>query len=1040
MKNFLLLLFLIMLSLTGFAQSVLTGTVETESGELIPGVTVLLKGSRGDATQGTVTDLDGNFSLKLIDKTGVLVFSFIGLETIEKDFQGNAHLKIVMKSKGVDLDEIVAVGYGSQRRASVVGAISTVSTKDLVQSPTANLGNALAGRLPGLTTIQTSGQPGDDDPQIFIRGRATWVDSNPLYIIDGVERESITNIDPNEIETVSILKDASATAVYGVKGANGVIIITTRRGKNQKPVVSFTSLSGVQVPTRIPNFLRSYDTAKLKNEAILNDYYTDVFNDDGTLKMNTEDVTSLLRQNGGFSADDLAAFKSGTADSYYYPDVDWWEELVRKFTPQQQYNLNISGGSNAARYFVSVGYLNQEGIFKTDSKTTNFGFNRYNLRSNLDLDVTEDLTFSINLAARFENKSLPNGGTWNSEGDALGVINHQAPYEAAILNPDGRPAYGENKTNGWAALNKTGYMQQQNYVVESSFEFKYDLSKLIQGLSIKSKVAYDSYFYDEKRYGEQVMWSHLISQPGEPYNYEFEGADEPFNYLWGDSNEHQKTYLDASIYYDRTFDKNNITALLLYNQSDYRAGGDIPYRYSGLVSRLTYNYNQKYFTEFNLGYNGSENFAPGKRFGFFPSFSLGWLLSEENFIKEGAPYVSVLKLRGSYGLVGNDKIGGNRFLYIQDFTSKTSGTSEVGAKFGPDAENREYIYETAASNPNVTWEKARKANIGLEGAFLNDLLSFNADVFYEQRTDILMSRQTVMSYFGVDAPPANIGETENKGFEFNLTHRKKLGNDFNYWIKANISYAKNKIINKDEPPNMVPWQKDEGQSIGQFQGYMVDGYFQDWDDVANSPEQIGTAVRPGDLKYIDYNDDGVIDDKDRTYIGYTGVPNLNYGFSMGVNFADFDFSVLFQGTEFSNMYIGDGMMFEFTNKNGKLLDHHLNRWAYYTDPFTGEFIDTRATATYPRLNNGVSPNQKVSTFFLLDNSYLKLRNIEFGYTFNGNLLKKMNLSKLRIYCTANNLLTWTKVKQVAPEGNPEWGFGQNYPQMAVYSFGLNVTF
>ena len=1040
MKNYLLLLFLLFVSFAGFAQSTVTGSVTSESGELIPGATVLLKDSRGETTQGTVTDLDGNFTLRLTVESGVLVFSFIGMETVEKEFTGNNHFSIILKPKGIDLDEIVAVGYGSQRKASVVGAISTVSTKDLVQSPTANLGNALAGRLPGLTTIQTSGQPGDDDPQIFIRGRATWVNSDPLFIVDGVERESITNIDPNEIETVSILKDASATAVYGVKGANGVIIVTTRRGTNEKPEVSFTSLVGAQVPTRIPNFLRSYETAQLKNEAILNDYYTDVFNNDGTLKMNTEDVTSLLKQNGGFSADDLAAFKSGTADPYYYPDVDWWDELVKDFTPQQQYNLNISGGSNAARYFVSVGYLNQEGIFKTEEKTTNFGYNRFNLRSNLDLDVTDDLTFSINLAARFEDRNLPNGATWNSEGDALYVINRQAPYEAAIINPDGRPAYGVNKTNAWAALNKTGHMIRQNYVVESSFAFKYDLGKIIEGLSANSKVAYDSYYFDEKRYGEQVMWSNLISQPGEPYNYEYEGADEPFNYLWGSTNEHQKTYLDASLYYDRTFDKNSVTALLLYNQSDYRSGGDIPYRYSGLVSRVTYNYDLRYFTEFNLGYNGSENFAPGKRFGFFPSFSLGWLISEEDFVKNNVPYISMLKLRGSYGLVGNDKIGGNRFLYIQDFNSKKAGAPDAGAKFGRDAENREFIYETSASNPDVTWEKASKANVGLEGAFFVDLFSFNADVFYERRTDILMTRQTVMSYFGVEAPPANIGETENKGFEFDVTHRKRINNGFAYWVKANVSFAKNKIINKDEPPNMVSWQKEEGQSIGQFQGYIVEGYFQDWDDINNSPEQIGSSVRPGDLKFNDYNNDGVIDQKDQTHIGYTGVPNLNYGFSLGFDFKEFDFSMLFQGTEFSSMYIGDGMMYEFTNKNGKLLDHHRNRWAYYTDPFTGELIDTRETATYPRLNNGVNPNQKVSTFFLLDNSYLKLRNIELGYTFNSHLLKRMNISKLRMYCTANNLFTWTKVKQVAPEGNPQWGFGQNYPQMAVYSFGLNVTF
>ena len=1051
MKNYLLLLFLMVTSLAGFAQVVVTGTVQSENGEFIPGVTVLLKGSRDKATQGTVTNFDGKFSLELSENNGVLIFSFIGMETVEKSFQGNSKLIVVLKSQAIDLEEIVAVGYGSQRRASVVGAISTVSTKELVQSPTANLGNALVGRLPGFTAVQTSGQPGDDDPKMFIRGRATWVDSNPLFVVDGIERESITNIDPNEIETVSILKDASATAVYGVKGANGVIIVTTRRGKNEKPEVNFTSLIGFQTPTRVPNFLRSYETAKLKNEAILNDYYTDVFNNDGTLKMSTEDVTSLLQQNGGFSAADLAAYKSGTADPYYYPDVDWWAELVKQFTPQRQYNLNVSGGSDAARYFLSAGYLNQEGIFKTEGKGTNFDFNRFNLRSNIDLNVTKDLTVSMNLSARFEDRRLPNGGTWNPKGSALGVINHMAPYESPILNPDGRPAYGANLSNGWAELNKKGYQQENNTIVESSFIFKYDLNRLLNGLSIKSQVAYDSYFFDSKKYDEQVMWSKLISQPGEPYEYEFQGSDIPFTYLWGESKENSKVYIDASLYYDRAFGDNNVTALVLYNQSeslysqsDYRWGGGVPYRYSGLVSRLTYDYSQKYFAEFNLGYNGSENFAPGKRFGFFPSYSLGWLISEESFVKGNLPNLTKLKVRGSFGLVGSDKIneklGDGRFLYLQDYTATTPGAPNPGAKFGRDAEGREIIYETEASNPNVTWEKAKKSNIGLEGSMFRDFISFNADLFYERRTDILMPRQTVMSYFGVDAPPANIGETENKGFEFDVTHRKKIGEKFNYWVKGNLSYAKNKIINKDEPPNKVSWQKVEGHSIDQFQGYIVQGYFKDWDDIENSPEQIGAAVRPGDLKYVDINNDGQIDDFDQTYIGYSKIPDMTYGFSFGFDYAGFDFSVLFQGTERSSMYIGDGMMFEFINRNGKLLDHHQNRWAYYTDPFTGELVDTRATASYPRLNNGTNPNQKVNSYFLLDNSYLKLKNIELGYSLDSKLLDKVNIAKLRVYCTANNVFTWTKVKQVAPEGDPTWGYGSNYPQLSVYSFGLNVTF
>jgi TonB-linked SusC/RagA family outer membrane protein len=1037
MKIFLFILFILLTTSSLFSQTRITGIVTDETGEPLPGVTVLFKDVAGE-TKGTITDVDGKYSFSLNAQKGTLIFSFIGMETTEMPFADNTVINVTMKPASVLIEETVVVGYGIQRKVSVIGAISTISTKDLVQSPAANLGNALTGRLPGLSTISLSGRPGADDPALYIRGRATWVNSNPLFIVDGIERESISNIDANEIETVSILKDASATAVYGVKGANGVIIVTTRRGKNGKPTVSFSTLLGFQKPTRIPDYLRSYETAMLKNEAILNDNYSSIFNNDGTLKMDVSQVTTILKQNGGFSADDLAAFKSGTADKYYYPDVDWWAEMVRKATPQQQYNLNVSGGTKSARYFVSAGYLNQEGIFKTESNSTNFGFKRFNLRSNVDLDVTNDLTFSINLAARIEDRNLPNGATWNSSGDVFYAINRTAPYETAIINPDGKPGYGINKLNAWAGMNKTGYKNSKNDVLESNFVFKYKLDKIIKGLSFKAQFSYDSYYEDNKSYGESAMWSHLISEPGEPYEYEYEGTDEPYNYLGGSTSTHDKLYLDVSAYFDRSFGKHNITALLLYNQSSaHNPGVYIPFRYSGLVSRVTYDFSRRYFAEFNVGYNGSENFAPGKRFGFFPSYSLGWMLSEEAFIKNNLPGITTLKIRGSYGKVGNDKLGDQyRFLYVQGYSAVTWWAPKPGAKFGYDAENREFIYEPSAANPNVTWETAKKSNIGLDMSLFKGLISFNGDVFYEKRNNILMQRQTIMAYFGVNAPAANVGVTENKGFDMELSHRYKVNKDFTYWVKGNMGYAKNKILSKDEPANKDTWRKEEGHGIGQFQGYICEGYFKDWDEIANSPEQVGIAPHPGDLKFKDINGDNQIDEKDQTYIGYTNVPNLNYGFSAGFNYKGFDFSFLFQGTKQSSYYIGDGMMFEFQNKNGKLLSHHLGRWAYYQDPFTGQMVDTRATATYPRLNNGTNPNQKVSSFFLLDNSYLKLRNVEVGYTFKQNLLEKLRISSVRIYATGNNLHTWTKIKQIDPEG----GHNENYPQMSVYALGINVTF
>lgn len=1010
----------------------LTGYVRDVGGNPIPGATVKVSGS----TLGTITDVDGFFSLS-VKGNDMLEVSFIGYDT--QIFKvGVNPVSIVLAENIQQVNEVVVVGYGVQKKASVVGAISTVGTEELKQSASSNLGNALAGRLSGLTTIQTTGLPGNDDPDFYIRGRATWVNSDPLFIVDGIERSTISDIDANEIETISILKDASATAVYGVKGANGVILVTTRRGLNQRPEVSLSMKYGFQMPTRIPQFLRSYETALLKDEAILNDYASDIFNEDGSVKMDLDNIETILRQNGGFDHNDIEAFKSGTADPYYYPDIDWWDVMVRKATPQQQYNVNVKGGTRSARFFVSAGYMEQQGIFKVENQDVNFGYKRLNLRSNLDLDVTRDITFSINLAARVEVQRRPNGETWNSDGDAFYQINRIAPYETAIINPDGRPGYGVSKLNPWAGMNKTGSKRDQNDVLETNLVFRYNLDRLVSGLSLKAQLSYDSYYKDTKAYKEQVMWSNITSLPGQPYSYIYEGADLPYTYLSSSTGAGEKTYLDVSAYYDRTIGDHNLTALVLYNQSDSRSGSAIPYRYQGLVGRVTYNYAKRYFGEFNMGYNGSENFAKDKRFGFFPSYSLGWLASEESFLKNKIKDLTMLKIRGSYGLVGNDKIGGSRFLYIQDFNSKTGKSPNAGARFGTDATSRTFIYESMAANSVVTWEKALKSNLGFELIYKDGLFGLTGDVFYEHRTDILMTRQRVAAYFGADAPPANVGETQNKGFELDLSHRKKVSNDLSYWAKANVSYARNKILSKDEPLNMTVWQKEEGQSIGQYQGYIVEGFFESWEDIRNSPTQVGAAPHPGDLKYRDLNKDQVVNEYDVTYIGHTNVPELVFGFSLGFEYQGFDASAMFQGAAISNLYITDDLFFEFTQGAGKLMNHHRGRWAYYTDPFTGEVVDTRATATYPRLNNGVNPNRKESpnSFFLLDNSYLKLRNVEIGYSFNNHLTRRVGISRLRVYATGNNLFCLTKVEQLDPEG----GGSQTYPQMKIYSFGVNVTF
>ena len=1035
MKKLLLLLIAVFISIVTFSQHRITGVVIDEDSVPLPGVNVVEQIEKPGKPNGTTTDLDGKFTLITRHPQGRLIFSFIGMKAEIRSFDGDVDLNIILKSSGTDLDEVVVVGYGEQKKVSVVGAISTVTTDDLVQSPASNLSNALAGRLTGLTTVQNTGQPGKDDASLYIRGRSTWVNASPLYIVDGVERENFTQVDANEVESISILKDASATAVYGVKGANGVLIITTKHGRMQKPVVSLSAQYGLQQPTRLPNYLNSYQTALLRNESYLNDGY----------------ASDKLP----FQPSALEAFRTHS-DPYHYPDVDWYDEVLKDFAAQGQYNLNIRGGTKTARYFLSTGYLYQDGLFNTNMHSdynTNYQFKRFNFRTNLDIDLSEDLTLSVYITARMEDTNEP-GSTGYTSGEnqsTFSALTRTPPYETPVFQENGKPGVGPMGVNPWLTVNGFGYTQNKKDVVESSINLNYKLDKITQGLSAKALVSYDSYYAEQKKFTQNTARYRLDSAPEEEDSYTVFGEDTDLKYDGGYMSSYTKLYLEGSLNYSRKFGDHSVTGLLLANMDNKTYGGEyIPYRSMGLVSRVTYDYKQRYLGEVNMGYNGSENFARGKRFGLFPSFSTGWVISNEDFFNDSNKFISFLKLRASYGMVGNDKIGGSRFMYSEEYSTRDSWVAPSRPLFGVSANEAEIITLSRIANPDLTWEKSNKFNFGLDAHFLNEHLLATFDGFLEYRRDILMDRGSIPLYLGVTPPSANIGKTKNSGFELEIKYSNNIGSSFNYWVNANWSYAKNIVISKDEPANKIEWQKEEGHSIGQFFGYQVLGFFDITDfgdngtlDDKYARQLVGEAPKPGDFRYRNVNKDGVVDDRDKVAIGYSDIPESTYGFSYGFNWKGLDFSMMWQGAFHVSLNIAGESLYEFC-EGGKVQDLHLGRWAYYTDPFTGELVDTRATATYPRLHSqSSSPNWTTNDFFLYNSSYLKLRNIEIGYTLPLPQLELLGISQMRIYMNANNLLTISEVKQVDPEG-PGYGSnrdrGWNYPQLAIYNIGINVTF
>lgn len=1024
LQRLLPIIILLLAGMNAWAQTKqVSGVVTDGTGETVIGASVLEKGT----TNGTITDLDGKFILT-VNENAVLQISYVGYTTQEVPVQGKTTFSITLKEDSEMLEEVVVVGYGAQKKESVVGAISQVSNKELLQSPAANVSQAISGKIAGVITSQTSGAPGSDDTQIYIRGRATFAgDAQPLVLVDGVERE-FSQIAPDDIETISVLKDASATAVYGVRGANGVMLITTKRGKEQKPEVSLTANWQIQSPTRTDTYLDSYQSVMLLEEALANDGLPSQYS--------ASDIEMFCRS--------VAGELSGV-DAMLYPNVDWYDEVLNSTAPAQRYNVSVRGGTKRMRYYASAELYDQQGLVKDLSNdaygnSSSPSFRRYAFRANMDFFLIKDLTVSVNFGTRFEERGGPNSNESSGYSEIFYEMNHTPgwlfPVSAQVQNGEKTETiYGgtsQYQNNIVGRLAEAGFYRATNTINETNFIADYKMDWLTPGLSVKGMLSFDYDSYNRKLYSKSFATYQLTdtSNPSELKSWNRFNSDGELAGSQSHAADY-KLYMEAQVNYARTFGKHDVTGMVLYNQNDHRVNDELARRYQGLVGRATYAYDDRYLAEVNFGYNGSENFMKGRRFGFFPAFSVGWRVSNESFMEKYSNWLNNLKIRASYGQVGNDIYSVNgvvqRFLYEEAW-------NQIGNDYTFGTSGQTGIYEAQYPNYRVTWERAHKYNLGIEFGLFNGLLNGNVDVFYEKRNDILTTYQTRPEWVGVNMAAGNLGKTTNKGYEIELKHHNTIGKDFDYTVGFTFSHAKNEITSKDEPALMTEYRKEEGHPIGQYYGLVCDGFVTQADiDGGQLPTSTFGDVKVGDLKYRDMNNDGFIDERDETFIGYSDVPENMFALTLGANYKGWGFSIMFQGVNKVSRYYDAEAMYAFVN-GGKVKEHHLQRW----DPTQSEEYNL-ANAKYPLLHYDSygDHNQRQNSFFLKNGAFVRLKNIELSYTLPKEWIKVVGMSNCRLYVNANNLVTWDHLDGLT---DPESNGSNRYPIMKTVNFGVNINF
>jgi TonB-linked SusC/RagA family outer membrane protein len=1055
------------------AQYTAKGVVVDETGETLTGVSIV---EVGKPTNGTLTGIDGDFEINVISSKSKITASFMGFKSKTLEVSGNMQITLSTNENMLQEVEIVRQGFGTKTRISNIAAISQINAAEIRQLPTTSIQNALVGRLPGLFALQGSGQPGNDAARLFIRGQGSFnedidngVTHDPLVLIDDIESDlsTLSRISVNDVEDISILKDAASTAIFGIKGADGVILVTTRRGKLGKPKITFRVDYGLQRPTYENKALNSYEALTLLKE----------------LHTNDQNKTDLA--NSKYFSDEALEHYRLQDMPYLYPDVDWYKLLYKDFSAQQQYSADVQGGVERVKYFVSFSYLDQGGLFKTQKKPEDYNNDyyqhRYNIRSNFDIKVTDDFTAKINANAILTEINEPN----MSATRGLSSANIFRRIIGAGIAPYSYPAYQENGTfggypgtyiNPLAQLTYGGYSREIRNNLNGNITLEYDLKKIVKGLkargvmgltntwgfsrSLTRNEVLDFYYEPEKQALEPVILNQYIL----PLMSAGTGNYAPSTQI--------NSRIDLS--FERKFGPHSINALALANWYSNRTGSGSPRNSLNYTTRIGYNYDSRYLVEFSAAYNGSDAFAAGHRYDWFPAISLGYNLAQEPYLESiaEAAKINMFKIRGSYGLAGSDKMK-------QAFAYKDIYDVVMDYFFGT-TEARQKLAATAMSyyaNPLMSWETDKKTDIGVDIRMFDDRLSLTADYFYNKRTGILAERESIVYYAGyynifsgssgtaVTAgqvmkilPYMNIGCTENSGWDGEATWRDRLGK-VDYFVRGTFSYAKNKIIDMDEAPTPFKLSMKTGRPIGTIFGYVADGFYQSYEDIANSPYDVRkgeASLAPGDIKFKDIsgpNDapDGIINEYDRVAIG-KDVPDVTYGISFGFNYKNFDFSVLFQGATGASVSVEEMLRLASNtvnsavgDKNGKPMPIHLGRWRNYDD--SGNLVTDAATlaemnknATYPRLTRENGVNKEMSTFWLRSADYVRWKNIEIGYTLPDNWLKYLRLNGVRFYFTAQNLYTWSNLEdyQIDPEST-KTGI-TTYPQQQVYNFGCQINF
>ncbi|GEO06971.1 SusC/RagA family TonB-linked outer membrane protein [Adhaeribacter aerolatus] len=996
------------------------GKVTAETGESLPGVTILQKGT----TNGTTTDTEGNYALSLSSSSGTLVFSFIGYETKEVNFSANqTTLNIRLEADAKALEEVVVVGYGTQKKETVTGAVTSVKGAEVTKSPALNVANNLAGRLPGLTTVGSSGEPGYDGVRLRIRGVNTFGKADPLVVVDGVPGRSLERIDPNTIESISVLKDASA-AIYGAQAANGVILITTKRGKTGKPTITASFNQGYGRPTRIPDMANAAEYATMLNE-----------------------IDQYAGKAPRFQPADIQKFQDGS-DPWGHPDTDWFREVLKPWSGQNQGNVSVSGGSEAMKYFVSLTSRTQDGFyFNSGTK-----YNQYDFRSNLDGNITKNISLGVDLSGRMEDRNFPT----RSAGSIFRMVMRGKPNLPAYW-PDGTPGpdieYGDNPVV--VSTKATGYDRDKRYVMNSNFKLNVQLP-WVKGLSFTSNAAIDKGVRFNKTF--QTPW-YLYSWDGKTMDANGKpvlvkgkkGFEDPRLNQYMEDN--LGILLNGLLNYERTFATDHGFKFLVGIERITNSGDNfnafrrnftstaIDQLFAGAVDQFTsntgsgynrgrlnyfgranYDFKAKYLAEFVWRYQASYIFEKSSRFGFFPGVSLGYVVSQENFWKNITP-VNYFKLRASWGKTGFDEVSFEDVLqeYRYLTTYGLGGLAFVdngGANFNPT------LYENGVPNANTTWEKALQRNIGFDAELLDGKVSITADYFNNQRSDILWRRNaSIPLSTGMQLPPENIGKTANRGFDFNIDYKNNINGDFTYSVGLNGGYAKNKIVFWDEAPGNPDYQLSTGRPIGSPLYYQAIGIFKDQAAVDAYPHWSG--ARPGDVIFEDVNKDSKIDANDRVRMPKSDIPTWTGGLNLNIGFKGFDFTALVQGAAGAARYI--------TTESGEignfLQSFHDNRW-------TPENPNASGPRTFNRSNEYWMSQQ--NTFWFRKTDYVRLKNIEIGYSLPA-FTQKWGIQRLRIYTNAYNLLTYSPdYKDFDPELGS--GSGQGYPLQKIINGGLSVNF